>query len=54
MNTTLTSPQESPFQYRVICERCHRTIFYQGEEKGETISVLCDKCTEATIEPYTN
>ncbi|MBC2728560.1 hypothetical protein [Desulfosporosinus sp.] len=50
MNNTQTSVKDNPYQYRVICERCHKTLFYSGQENGETISVLCDKCTEAVIE----
>ncbi|AET67162.1 hypothetical protein Desor_1507 [Desulfosporosinus orientis DSM 765] len=35
--------------YRVVCEGCSKTLFFSGQDNGETIKVLCDKCTEAMI-----
>ncbi|MCO1603992.1 hypothetical protein [Desulfosporosinus nitroreducens] len=49
MNLNQATEESTLFQYRIVCERCHKTIFYSGQGNGETISVLCDKCTEATI-----
>jgi len=55
MNTTLESvkdstlirkrPVRSPFSYRVVCERCHRTIFFYGDDDVEPVAILCDKCS---------
>lgn len=33
-----------PTHYQVICERCHKTIFFSGQ--GETIFALCDECAQ--------
>lgn len=29
--------------YQVICERCHKTVVFSGEN-GEVFPVLCDEC----------
>ncbi len=54
MNTTLETTEDSTisvkmlepsfFWFRVVCERCHHTIFYFGKEDVEPVYILCDKC----------
>lgn len=34
----------SPFSYRVVCERCHKTVFFLGNDNVKPIYVLCDQC----------
>jgi len=38
-------PVTSPFSYRVVCERCHNTVFFSGDDDVKHVYVLCDKCT---------
>jgi hypothetical protein len=38
-------PKTSSFSYRVVCERCHKTVFFLGNDHVEAIYVLCDECT---------
>ena len=50
MNTTLkelnTNENTPSFSYRVVCERCHKLMFFAGEENAKIFSVLCDQCTQ--------
>lgn len=38
-------PVTSPFSYRVVCERCHNTVFFLGEDDVEPVFIICAKCT---------
>lgn len=50
INSKATSTHSPAFTFNVVCERCHRTIYFSGEEEGEgeTFPVLCDECANTS------
>ncbi|TGE31152.1 hypothetical protein [Desulfosporosinus sp. Sb-LF] len=43
-------PENLSYSYRVVCERCHKTIFFSGQDDAEIFPILCDECTLSTFD----